>query len=497
MAIWSLTQERVDKLLKQIGDKEAEIDALIKLTPRDLWNTDLDAFVEEWNTQLQEDADRIKKIARMDRRGSKKLKVAGKGKGTKKRRKMGDSDSEDDSGSDFGPARKKAAVSKPKPGGLLSYLRKDEEPAAKKPATIEAPKKAAAPKQNGLLGYLKKEPTPATDGAMDIDEPAPAKAAPAQKKARPAATKIVKKPTPVPIDSDDDDTDVFAAVAKEASKKPSATITNGRAARVAAKKAPKYTLGDSDEDDSDDAGDAEDDSLGDVSNMVKTIGGDTNERPLFSTSGRPGSNGNARPSSATGVNGKKKSTPIELDDDETNYEGLMPQGSPQKPAPRNVNDTLMGSDDEDEFGFSVSKPKAAAPKPKAKSVTKLAPKPKAAPKPKTAPAALVAKKTTALSPAAKAYAAKFAKVKDTKPAPAAKKAKKQVDTDDEMEDADDLADELLSDSDEDQPTPKPRAAPAARPGRRAAAAKPAKYMVSDDEADSDEVSEASFDEDSE
>ena len=47
MAIWSLTQERVEKLRRQIGDKEEEIDALIKLTPKDIWSVDLDAFVEE------------------------------------------------------------------------------------------------------------------------------------------------------------------------------------------------------------------------------------------------------------------------------------------------------------------------------------------------------------------------------------------------------------------------------------------------------------------
>ena len=68
----------------------------------------------------------------------------------------------------------------------------------------------------------------------------------------------------------------------------------------------------------------------------------------------------------------------------------------------------------------------------------------------------------------------------------------------DMDDADALANDILSDED-DEPTPKPKPkanASAARPGRRAAA-KPAKYVVSDDEGDSDEASEASFDDDSE
>lgn len=493
MAIWSLTQERVDKLLKQIGDKQMEIDALIKLTPKDLWNNDLDAFVNEWNTQLDEDTKRAKKIANIGRRASQKLGIAAKGK-AKKRRKMDDSDTPSDSDSDFGgPAKKKAAVSKPKPGGLLSYLRKDEP--AKKPSATEALKKgaasgSAAPKQGGMLSYLtKEEPTPVIDDAMDVDEPAPAAApaaaAPASKRGRPAASKA-KKPTPVSLDSDED-SDVFAAVAKEVSKKPSETVTTSRAARGATKQAPKYTMDDSD---SDELGD----NMLDVSSMVKTIGGASNERPLFNSSNRPGS-GNGRPASATGISAKlpsrlgaQKSSPIE-DNDETNYEGLMPQASPLKPAPRNVNDTIMGSDDEDDFGFSVKKPKPVA-KPVAKPV-KAAPKAaskttKPAPKPKAAASTVVAKKTTQLSPAAKAYAAKFGKVKDAKPA---SKSKKSVDSDEEMEDADDLANDILSDDDADEPTPKPAAA---RPGRRAAA-QPAKYVVSDD--DDDDASEPDFDDD--
>ena len=84
-----MTQERVEKLMRQIGDKEAEIDALIKLTPKDLWNIDLDAFVEEWNVQLTEEADRAKKIQRMGRRASHKLGIgASKGGKGKKKRKM-------------------------------------------------------------------------------------------------------------------------------------------------------------------------------------------------------------------------------------------------------------------------------------------------------------------------------------------------------------------------------------------------------------------------
>jgi DNA topoisomerase-2 len=478
MAIWSLTQERVEKLRKQIGDKEMEVDALIKLSPKDIWNVDLDAFVEEWNTQLEDDVKRKKKIAGITRRASHKLGIDGP-KGKKKKRKADASDSDDDSGSDFGPAKKKA---KPKKEGLLSYLRQDLEP-VKKPNATTALKNSSAfgstapPKQGTLLTHLvKKEKSPQTDGASD-DKPAAAEAVPEVKRGRPPP---VKKPPPV--DSDDDDSDVFAAVAKEIEKK---STTTSRTGRVAVKQAPKYNI---DNSDSDSEGD---DLLGDVSSMVKTIGAGTNGAPLFKATStvRPGSNGSARPGSAAGgPKAAKKNSPIEIDDDTTNYEGLMPQPSPKRPAPRNVNDTIMSSDDDD-MSLAVKKPIPS----KLTAKTKLA---KPVPKPK-ATSAVVAKKPTALSPAAKAYAAKLAKTSGALAKPALK-AKKPVpiDSDDEMEDADAIADDLLSDEGEDEPTPKPASrAPAGRPGRRAAATKAAKYVVSDDDTDSDQASEPSFDDD--
>ncbi|NWN33533.1 hypothetical protein GY663_30615, partial [Klebsiella michiganensis] len=85
MALWSLTQERVEKLLKQLGEKQEEIDTLIKLSPKDIWKVDLDAFMDEWNLQQEEETKRKKKIAGISRRASMKLGIgAGKsGKGKK------------------------------------------------------------------------------------------------------------------------------------------------------------------------------------------------------------------------------------------------------------------------------------------------------------------------------------------------------------------------------------------------------------------------------
>lgn len=487
MALWSLTQERVEKLLKQIGDKEMEIDALIQLSPRDLWTRDLDAFTQEWHDQLEDEAKQARKIANMGRRASAKLRIGAGGPKSKKR-KADDNDTFSDS--DFGSKKTKKAVTKPKPGGLLSYLNKNNSPPPK--SATQALKEGAA------LNSTAAKP-PIDDSASDVVPKEDVKPPAPSKKPRAATTKA-KKPSPVsiPSDDEDDEDDVFAAAAKEA--KETKRAAPARQARAAAKKVPKYTLSDDSDDDNGD------DLLGDVSTMVKGIGANTsgtsNNRPLFSesTSARPGSG--HQPSSATSLATKIPARPaarpiVDISDDETDYTKLMPQPSPQRPAPRNANDTMLGSDDDDAFGFGV--PKATSSKPAAKPISKTASKAaaKPAPKPKASASTVVAKKTTQLSPAAKAYAAKLSKVKlvGTKSAP--KKAPdSDEDMDEEEEDVSALANDILSDEEDEtmaEPEPAPRAA--ARPGRRAAAAKP-KYQVPSDDESEDDVSEASFDDDS-
>ena len=472
MAIWSLTQERVEKLQRQIGDKEEEIDALQKLTPKDIWTHDLDQFVTEWNAQLEDEDKRKKKIANMGRRDSRKLGIGAKGgKGGKRKKKSADSDSDSDEYSDYGPAKKKA---KPKTGGLLGYLKKDPDEPVKK----AEPAKTTT-KQTGLLGYLKKTEPAVEDDGMDVDEP-PAAETTLPKRGRQPAAKATKKPTSAPVDSESD-SDVFAAVAKEASKKkPSETVTNGRTARGAAKKATNYAV------DKDSDSDAMSDDDFDVSTMVKTIGASGNDRPLFSApAARPSG---VRPGSATNgtskTNGRAKPADSDDDMDETNYEALV-QGSPEKPAARNLDGAMDFDESDDDLLLSIKK------KVPLKTVSKAKP----AAKPKTAASTVVAKKTTQLSPAAKAYAARLGKTTKV-PASKAKKVITLDSDEDEVDnDADQLANDILSDDEEDESIVQPRKAAAARPGRRAAA-KPAKYVVSDDD-DEDEPSEASFDDDSE
>ena len=48
MPIWSLTKEKIAKLRDQAGDKERELLKLLEKSPKDMWNTDLDVFLNEW-----------------------------------------------------------------------------------------------------------------------------------------------------------------------------------------------------------------------------------------------------------------------------------------------------------------------------------------------------------------------------------------------------------------------------------------------------------------
>lgn len=138
MAIWSLTQERIDKLRKQVGDKESEFKKLSDTSPKDLWRADLDDFINEWREQVEEEAKQAKKISQMGRRDSKKLKIAGKGG---KKRKAHD-DSDEDSDDDFGaPASKKS-----KAADLFDPLvKKERSPKGKKPVASKA--------KQGLLNF--------------------------------------------------------------------------------------------------------------------------------------------------------------------------------------------------------------------------------------------------------------------------------------------------------------------------------------------------------
>jgi DNA topoisomerase-2 len=507
MAIWSLTQERVEKLLKQIGDKEVEVDALIKLAPKDLWTKDLDELLEEWHTQLEVEETRAKKSKSKGRRTSHKLGLLG----NSKKRKSDDSDDDDDD--DFVVSKKpktaakstaasrtapaaRSKVSKGATSLLDNFLTK---PAASKPPgvfpvvdgieqqPVEQPpavKAGLIPPSDITKPLVKRKMTKLEDSDDDIEMVSESVAkAPARrvktsldtddedevKPAVKAAAKPAAKPAPrkkpvIESDSGEDDVEMFDA----ASMKPAAQpATTSRAGRAATKKPVKYAA-DSDEDMSDD-------DLGDISKMVKEIPSAVAGRSLLSNSAhRTGASHSIKSS-----HGRKES--VELVDD-TDWAELS-KGTPAKPiaqatAAANFSDDEDANMDDDSILLSTRKPQPL------KTISKTATKPTASTAAKAKKPAVAPAKT--LSPAAKAYAAKQSKAaavaanKPTAKASATSRKKTALDSEDEDED---LANDILSDDDETSP-----AAPAAaRPSRRAAAARPkAKYVLDDEDEESEE-----------
>jgi DNA topoisomerase-2 len=483
MPIWSLTMERIDRIKKQIGDKEAEINELIKLTPKDIWNKDLDDFLEEWNTQLADEAQRKKRFRAGGRRASAKLGI-GAGKKKKQRR-----DSDD---SDFEVSKKKSSalstiqdrVKNKK--GLASFFYND----APSKAVLED--RPTAPKPGVTLSSMaasKVQPVADDIDFMDIEEfdakpraeqGHDSEVVAVKKKGRTAGIKNKPKAAPSklkPVDSDSED-DPFVAAAEEAPVKKS--TAPARAAR--AKATSKYVVNESDSD-------FDDDKLGDLSMMIKPLGQSTaaTGRTLFTEPTRPGSS-----HGLTNQKTKSKSkSPIDSDNgiDDTDYHALV-QSSPRRPAARTLNEAIDLSDDDDDFGVPVREP-TAAPKTKATTskiaaakVTTSKPVIKKVASKKAATAAPA--KIMPLSPAAKVYAAKKAKVTATLNAT----SKKKVVESDDNEEMDDIANDILSDEEmEDE-------APIARPSRRAVASKP-KYQVDSDDEEASEEEDYDDDDDSE
>ncbi|KAF7715176.1 DNA topoisomerase II [Penicillium ucsense] len=499
MPMWSLTQERVERLRRQIGDREMDIDTLIKLSKEDIWKKDLEEFITEWRFQLEDEARRVRKVQNMGRRGSSKLMTGGaRGAAAARKRKAAAGDDPDDA--DFAaPKPKKTAAAKkkePAVNSLANFLNKtttkEPKPKVVKPqdtdddfdlGTEVLPKKqrgAAAQKAEGKTedATLDLEEVPLNDSShasgrgqpssdpMEVDEvrktvaakPAPKAAAKRGPKAKAA------------IDEDEDDDDAFLEIAKATASKPAPKT--GRA-----RKPVKYIA----EDESDSSNG--DDLLGDVSQMVKGIGGDdANARPLISERSRAGS--------SASLIAPTKSKTSEFDPDETDYSKLLPQSSPRRALKVTSKDKDVSriGDDEDE-PEELEAPAKAAPKSKAAPKAKVAPKTAAAAGPKARgrpPKKEPAK--AAASPAAKAYAAKVAKT-----------TKNSALNDDFSEDdIDAMANDILDspagkfDGSDDEPVAPRRAA--ARPARRTAAAARKTYVIEDDS--DEEASADDFDDES-
>lgn len=491
MALWSLTQERVEKLRRQIGDKETEIDDLIKLSKEDIWKRDLDEFIAEWRFQLEDEERRQRKGAGMGRRVSAKLATGGGRAAASRKRKAARGDDSDDE--DFGAPKSKktsaAAKKKEQPtNSLMNFLNKSSAKKAPSPAdglddsdddfdfdlevlpkkSRGAAKRTSPPKKEkdddvDMESVPTKDSGPSTQPApnpMDLDDDLED-----PKASRPAAKRGPKPKKPV-----DDDSDDFLEIARSEASKPST-----QPSRTSSKPA-KYTAPiDSDSDNGDDL-------LGDVSQMVKGIGGsgdsNTDSRQLFSQRSRPGS--------SAGLKTTTKASKIsDLDADETDYSKLIPQNSPRRSLQIKSKDVKISNKntEQDEPAKPTSKTKAA---PKAKAPTSKAtsaPKPRVRPKKGAAPKPAAASAPAALSPAAKGYASKQSKTK------------KKIIDDYSEDDIDAMANDILDspagkvDASEDEPVP--RRAAASRPARRTTSQQKKTYVI--DDMSEDDASADDFD----
>ncbi|KAG9100840.1 DNA topoisomerase 2 [Ceratobasidium sp. UAMH 11750] len=211
MAIWSLTREKVEKLLAEQSAKEEEWNALLKKKPIELWDEDLNQFLKAWEEMLEEDA--AAEVGTSKKKGAKlrtRKSVAGK-----KNKRAADSGSEDDFRPTKVPAKRKPAAEKaaapPKPAAKIEEMDEDEAPAIIKKKPVASSSK------------LKKEES-------DSDAPVKAPSAAAKGKAK----AVVKRK------SEDDEEDSDVPVKKVVKKqKAQSSVMDFFDSKPATKPAPK------------------------------------------------------------------------------------------------------------------------------------------------------------------------------------------------------------------------------------------------------------------
>ncbi|KAJ9111708.1 hypothetical protein QFC19_001068 [Naganishia cerealis] len=101
MAIWSLTNERVEKMMNELKQKEAELDYLLGMKATDIWNNDLEVFLAEWEAMLESDAQASKRVKPKPKTAAAKKLAAAK-------RKAKGLDTDEESEEDYKPT--KAAI---------------------------------------------------------------------------------------------------------------------------------------------------------------------------------------------------------------------------------------------------------------------------------------------------------------------------------------------------------------------------------------------------
>ena len=243
MAIWSLTKEKVDRLLAQRDEKEKELNVLLKRSPQNLWDEDLHNFETKWDALLEEDDRRLKDVSTK----GKKAKVGPiKAKSGAKARKVlkGDDDAmdEDDSADEFVPKQSAAAAKKRSPAkpkvastsaGVKRSASKDVESLSAKP--LPSSSSSSKSLKQGTLGFAPVVDDDEQDDYLVTSKPA--------KKAKATASSRSSSQAPK-RESIDDDEDSFAIL-----DTPPPKNLPSRARKPTAKYTDQMELSDDDGDD--------------------------------------------------------------------------------------------------------------------------------------------------------------------------------------------------------------------------------------------------------
>ncbi|KAJ9654935.1 DNA topoisomerase 2 [Neophaeococcomyces mojaviensis] len=508
MPLWSLTQERVDKLQRQIGDKEDEITVLLDKSAKDLWRTDLDEFIGEWRFQLEDEKNRAKAI-RKGRRTSKKFGASSNPNGKKRK---GGYDSEGDyedskpkklTASKSNTAKKQAKLDFGSPNeGYVSdskktgsSLAKQRPPQSIKQASLPMwhPKSPARHKlaNTHAISDQLPAPKPKLNGIPASSKEPSVKPEPSDEEPRaiskPLRVTAIKKSKIVDEASDSDD---FGGDDPKPAPKPAA-----KPARAATTKKPKIIDEDSE------ISDIEADESIPAVNPPRTTtakksrdteDSDSDDDLLAGISKRLVASSKPSTSMQPKPAAKKPTQQVQ----ETKPSKKVVKGVDMSDTEMQDEDTAMQDQTNDPFDMSdgdsepVKPVKKAAPAKKTNSTVNGTSKPKAVPKPVKEPVKKAEPKPQTQSPASKAYAKRLAK-------------KKAVDSEDEDAMVDDILDSPNASDEEDESIVKPTA----RPARRAATTTKKSYQVqedseedmdgfvNDDEEDEDEESGGFDDED--
>lgn len=267
MPIHSLTKEKVERLLAQRDEREAELKALLGRSPQNLWEQDLVSFLAAWEDLLVEDERRLKDVSKANKKGGKLggAKKPKAGAAARKVLKAADSDDDmlgldfdDDSEDDYKPVaapKKKRAATPSGSNGASAQSKKPAAPVKRAASTLDdylggsssqskPAKKAKTPVSPGMDGddsgdYLvqPKAPAPAAKTKLATNGKAASSSKPAVKSA----------PKKKILDSEDEDDESMALddSTSFAEIKPREKAGGGR---TAAKKKPTYKLDEDDDD---------------------------------------------------------------------------------------------------------------------------------------------------------------------------------------------------------------------------------------------------------